>query len=66
MEHYAVFLYKLLNIIHFCHTIPILFNGDFYGYFTRSRNNRISANPLPIENGAAGRQLILVQKSRTD
>ena len=26
----------------------------------------ISANPLPIENGATGRQLILVQKSGTD
>ena len=26
----------------------------------------ISANPPPIENGAPGRQLILVQKSRTD
>ena len=26
----------------------------------------ISANPLPIENGVTGRQLILVQKSETD
>ena len=26
----------------------------------------ISANPLPIENGATGGQLILVEKSETD
>ena len=38
MEHYAVFLYKSLNN-HFCHTVPILFNGDFHRYYTRYRNN---------------------------
>ena len=38
MEHHAVFLYKLLNN-NFCQTVPILFNGDFHGYYTTSRNN---------------------------
>ena len=30
-------LFSYIN--HFCHTVPILFNGDFHGYYTRSRNN---------------------------
>ena len=37
-EHHAVFIYKLLNN-HFSYTVPILFNGNFHGYYTRSRNN---------------------------
>ena len=40
MEYHAVFIYKLLIFYnHFCHTVLILFNGNFQGYYTRSRNN---------------------------
>ena len=27
-EHHAIFMYKLINN-HFCHSIPVTFNGDF-------------------------------------
>ena len=37
-EHHAIFMYKLINN-HFCHSIPVTFNDDFYSYNTRSRND---------------------------
>ena len=37
-EHHAIFMYKLINN-HFCHSIPVTFNGDFHSYYTRSRND---------------------------
>ena len=37
-EHHGIFTYKLINN-HFCHSIPVTFNGDFHSYYTRSRND---------------------------
>ena len=52
-EHHAIFMYKLINN-HFCHSIPVTFNGDFI--VTTQDREMTFANPVPQEDGVIGRQ----------
>ena len=52
-EHHAIFMYKLINN-HFCHYIPVTFNGDFI--VTTQDREMTFANPVPQEDGVIGRQ----------
>ena len=49
-------MYKLINN-HFCHSIPVTFNGDFHKYYTRSRTDIRKSSATRIEDGVIGRQL---------
>ena len=46
-------MYKLINN-HFCHSIPVRFNGDFI--VTTQDREMTFANPVPQEDGVIGRQ----------
>ena len=52
-EHHAIFMYKLINN-HFCHYIPVTFNGDLI--VTTQDWEMTFANPVPQEDGVIGRQ----------
>ena len=52
-EHHAIFMYKLINN-HFCHYIPVTFNGDLI--VTTQDREMTFANPVPQEDGVIGRQ----------